>query len=36
MGSHTGIYIGEDFHHINQCVNSFQEDQVKRLYKVDA
>ena len=28
----VAIYIGEDFHYINQCVNSFQEDLVKRLY----
>ena len=33
-----GFKSGQDFYHIdcNKCVNSFQHDLIKRLYKVDA
>ena len=36
--SQVGIKKWEDFYFIkfNQCVNSFHDDLVKRLYKVDA
>ena len=33
-----GFKSGQDFYHIdcNKCVNSFQRDLIKRLYKIDA
>ena len=43
MGSHMKIQVGKDlkmgrfyFIKFKQCVNSLQDDLVKRLYKVDA